>query len=70
MIVSEPFADLPGAWQEIPEATAVCVRAGGALEERPFVPRVERAVTGAQYLNRIANCKERRWARRSRAWST
>ncbi len=41
VIVSEPFADLPGAWQEIPEATAVCVRAGGALEERPFVPQTQ-----------------------------
>ena len=41
MIVSEPFADLPGAWQEIPQGTAVCVLPGGALEEHPFVPRVE-----------------------------
>jgi glutamine amidotransferase len=43
VIVSEPFADLPGAWQEIPEATAVCVRHGGELEERPFEPRVATA---------------------------
>jgi predicted glutamine amidotransferase len=43
VIVSEPFADLPGAWQEIPEATAVCVRHGGELEERPFEPRVAAA---------------------------
>jgi glutamine amidotransferase len=41
LIVSEPFADLPGAWHEIPEASAVTVRQGGALEQRPFVPRVE-----------------------------
>jgi hypothetical protein len=40
VIVSEPFADLPGAWQEIPESTAVTVRRGGVLEERPFVPMV------------------------------
>jgi predicted glutamine amidotransferase len=39
LIVSEPFADLPGLWQEIPPATAVTVRRGGILEERPFVPR-------------------------------
>jgi predicted glutamine amidotransferase len=39
VIVSEPFADLPGAWQEIPETTAVSVRRGGVLEERPFVPK-------------------------------
>jgi predicted glutamine amidotransferase len=38
LIVSEPFSDLPGLWQEIPEATAVTVRRGGVLEERPFVP--------------------------------
>jgi predicted glutamine amidotransferase len=41
VIVSEPFADLPGAWQEIPQGTAVSVQPGGALAERPFVPRVE-----------------------------
>jgi glutamine amidotransferase len=38
LIVSEPFSDLPGLWQEIPEATAVTVRRGGVLEERPFRP--------------------------------
>jgi predicted glutamine amidotransferase len=48
LIVSEPFADLPGAWHEIPEATAVCVSPGGALEERPFVPRVQPHVTVTQ----------------------
>jgi len=48
LIVSEPFADLPGAWQEIPEATAVTVRRGGAMEERPFVPRVQPHVTVTQ----------------------
>jgi predicted glutamine amidotransferase len=39
VIVSEPFSDLPGVWQEIPPATAVTVRPGGVLEERPFEPR-------------------------------
>jgi glutamine amidotransferase len=39
LIVSEPFSDLPGVWQEIPETTSVTVRRGGILEERPFVPR-------------------------------
>jgi predicted glutamine amidotransferase len=39
LIVSEPFSDLPGVWQEIPEATAVTVGRGGLLEERPFSPR-------------------------------
>jgi glutamine amidotransferase len=40
LIVSEPLADLPGVWQEIPPGTAVSVRYGGVLEERPFRPRV------------------------------
>jgi hypothetical protein len=39
LIVSEPFADLPGVWQEIPEATAVTVRRGGVLGQRPFCVR-------------------------------
>ena len=39
MIVSEPFSDLPGVWREIPEGTAVTVRPGGIMEERPFSPR-------------------------------
>ena len=39
LIVSEPFSDLPGVWREIPEATAVTVRRGGVLEERPFSPQ-------------------------------
>ena len=47
LIVSEPFSDLPGLWHEIPEATAVSVRRGGALEERPFVPRVDASAPAA-----------------------
>ena len=39
LIVSEPFSDLPGLWQEIPESTAVTVRRGGVLEEQPFSAR-------------------------------
>ena len=39
LIVSEPFSDLPGVWQEIPASTAVIVRRGGVLEEQPFRPR-------------------------------
>jgi predicted glutamine amidotransferase len=38
LIVSEPFSDLPGVWQEIPEATAVTVRRGGVMELQPFRP--------------------------------
>jgi glutamine amidotransferase len=40
LIVSEPLGDLPGVWQEVPPSTAVSVRRGGVLEERPFRPRV------------------------------
>jgi glutamine amidotransferase len=39
LIVSEPVADLPGVWEEIPAGTAVTVRHGGVIEHRPFVPR-------------------------------
>jgi predicted glutamine amidotransferase len=39
LIVSEPFSDLPGVWKEIPPSTAVKVRRGGVLEERPFRPQ-------------------------------
>jgi predicted glutamine amidotransferase len=38
LIVSEPFSDLPGVWQEIPAGTAAIVRRGGVLEHRPFQP--------------------------------
>ena len=40
VIVSEPFSDLPGVWQEIPPSTGVTVRSGGVLEERPFRPQL------------------------------
>ena len=43
LIVSEPFSDLPGVWQEIPEATAVTVRPGGVFERQPFHPTTDRA---------------------------
>jgi predicted glutamine amidotransferase len=38
VIVSEPFADLSGAWTEIPESTAVTVHRGGAMELADFRP--------------------------------
>jgi predicted glutamine amidotransferase len=44
LIVSEPLADLQGAWHEIPEATAVTVRRGGVLEQHPFAPSVPATV--------------------------
>jgi len=37
LIVSEPLVDLPEAWAEVPEATAIVVR-GANVEYRPFVP--------------------------------
>jgi glutamine amidotransferase len=43
LIVSEPLADLPGAWDELPEASAVVVERGAELERRPFRPRVAAA---------------------------
>ncbi len=39
IVVSEPFSDLPGVWQEIPQATAVTVQRGGVLRQQPFRPR-------------------------------
>ncbi len=48
LIVSEPLADLPGVWQEIPPSTAVSVQHGGVLEERPFQPRTPVSVTAFQ----------------------
>jgi predicted glutamine amidotransferase len=50
LIVSEPFSDLPGLWQEIPESTAVTVRRGGFFEERPFRPRPADATVVASGL--------------------
>jgi glutamine amidotransferase len=38
VIVSEPFADLPGAWDEVPESTAVIIGPGGRRDEQPFTP--------------------------------
>ena len=46
-MVSEPFSDLPGVWEEIREATAVTVRRGGALEQQPFRPRAPDRPIGA-----------------------
>jgi predicted glutamine amidotransferase len=43
LVVSEPFADLPGAWHEVPPSTALVVEHGGGLEHRRFTPRVPAA---------------------------
>jgi glutamine amidotransferase len=42
LVVSEPLADLSGAWHEIPESTALEV-GDGSIEQRPFRPRAPRA---------------------------
>jgi predicted glutamine amidotransferase len=38
LVVSEPFSDLPGVWEPVPEATALTVRRGGVCELAPFAP--------------------------------
>lgn len=39
LVLSEPLIDLPGAWEEIPEATAVVAHAG-KVEQRSFRPHL------------------------------
>ena len=41
LVVSEPFSDLPGVWEPVPEETALTVRREGVLETRPFTPRAD-----------------------------
>ncbi|HSE10002.1 MAG TPA: class II glutamine amidotransferase [Nocardioidaceae bacterium] len=43
LVVSEPLADLKGAWREVPESTCVVVR-GGEQELLPFAPTVVHGV--------------------------
>ena len=38
LVVSEPFSDLPGVWEEVPQGTAIAVRRGGVIDQRPFRP--------------------------------
>jgi predicted glutamine amidotransferase len=40
VVVSEPFADLPGAWIQVPESTALTIHPGGAHEQRAFHPHL------------------------------
>jgi glutamine amidotransferase len=40
LIVSEPLVDVPDAWAEVPESTAVVVR-GAQIDYLPFMPRVD-----------------------------
>jgi predicted glutamine amidotransferase len=48
LVVSEPFSDLPGVWREIPQGTAVTVRRGGVMEERPFSPQTAAVPSAAR----------------------
>jgi glutamine amidotransferase len=47
LVVSEPFSDLPGAWVEIPESTALVVHSRGDVEQVPFTPRRPGAAAAA-----------------------
>jgi predicted glutamine amidotransferase len=51
LIVSEPVADLPGVWEEIPQSTAVTVRRGGVLDQRPFVAQQPAPADAEPVLN-------------------
>lgn len=55
LIVSEPFSDLPGVWEEIPESTAVTVKHGGAMEQRPFRPGPRSVAVGGPDLAAAPN---------------
>jgi predicted glutamine amidotransferase len=38
LVLSEPLADMPDWWEEIPESTVVVAR-GGEIEQYPFKPQ-------------------------------
>jgi glutamine amidotransferase len=40
LIVSEPFSDLPGLWEEIPQSSAVRIAPRGVIERTAFAPFV------------------------------
>ncbi|MBD9430163.1 class II glutamine amidotransferase [Achromobacter sp. ACM03] len=37
LLLSEPLTEMPGAWEEVPEATAI-IAGGGTVAHYPFVP--------------------------------
>ena len=37
LLLSEPLTEMPGAWEEVPESTAI-IAARGQVEHYPFVP--------------------------------
>ena len=48
-IVSEPLGDLPGAWLELPESTALVIEAG-SHEQRRFRPQPRSTTANAKRL--------------------
>ncbi len=40
VVISEPFGELPGAWDELPEATVLTIQAGHD-EQRAFCPHID-----------------------------
>jgi glutamine amidotransferase len=46
VIVSEPVSDLPGAWREVPESTALIIQRGPD-QQQPFRARSPADVTAA-----------------------
>jgi predicted glutamine amidotransferase len=46
VVVSEPFSDLPGAWREVPESTALIIQRGPD-EQLDFRPRAPADVSAA-----------------------
>ena len=47
VVVSEPFSDLPGVWEEIEQGTAASIRRGGEIERRSFRPQAVDATVAA-----------------------
>jgi glutamine amidotransferase len=39
LVLSEPLVDLPGAWEEVPEGTAIVAK-GGDIKQHRFSPRL------------------------------
>jgi glutamine amidotransferase len=47
VVVSEPFSELPGLWEPVPESTALTIRRGGVCEQGQFRPRPAEALGAA-----------------------
>ncbi|MGZ7172747.1 class II glutamine amidotransferase [Burkholderia gladioli] len=51
LVLSEPLVDLPDAWEEIPESTAIVSR-HGEVAQFPFVPRAPRNGNNGNHFHR------------------